>query len=104
RSAVARLAPLSPPFHGDDSVVLTLKTHRDEDPDKSARFVGSVVDFTMARMKPRRFLPRVEIATPFFSAERMQQWHASSHAFVSLAHAEGWGLPAWDASLAGRPV
>jgi hypothetical protein len=91
-------------FDGDDSVVLTLKTHRDEDAEKSARFVGSVVDFTMARMKPRRFLPRVEIATPFFSAERMQQLHASSHAFVSLAHAEGWGLPAWDASLAGRPV
>jgi glycosyltransferase involved in cell wall biosynthesis len=91
-------------FDGDDSVVLTLKTHRDEDAEKSARFVGSVVDFTMARMKPRRFLPRVEIATPFYSAAQMQQLHASSHAFVSLSHAEGWGLPAWDASLAGRPV
>jgi hypothetical protein len=104
KNPVGLLRAFCAAFDGDEGVVLTLKTHRDEDPARNSAFVRNAVGQIMSRMRARRALPRVEIATDFYSAERMQQLQAASHAVVSLAHAEGWALPAWEASLAGRPV
>jgi hypothetical protein len=91
-------------FDGNPNTVLTLKTHRHTDPAQSFAFVQNAVNFTLSRARSSRGVPRIEIATEFFSARQIQQLHADSHAYVSLAHAEGWGLPAWEATLAGKPV
>jgi hypothetical protein len=91
-------------FDGHTDTVLTLKVHRGTDPKQNAAFVRNAVNYCLARGKPRRAMPRIEIATEFCSSRQIQQLHAESHAYVSLAHAEGWGLPAWEATLAGKPV
>ncbi|CAN5146342.1 hypothetical protein BH11PSE14_BH11PSE14_17120 [soil metagenome] len=104
KNPVGLLRAFCSAFDGDASVVLTLKTHRTGDPANNAAFVRNAIGYTLARMKPRRFLPKVEVATDFFSSQQMRELHASSHVLASLAHAEGWGLPAWEASLAGMPV
>ena len=49
-------------------------------------------------------MPRIEIATEHYSSAQIRQLHADSHAFLSLSHGEGWGLPAWEATLSGKPV
>jgi hypothetical protein len=104
KNPVGLLRAFCAAFDGDAGVVLTLKAHRDEDPVKNAAFVKTAVNNVLARMRPRKFLPRIEIATDFYSSARMQQLQASSQVLLSLSHAEGWGLPAWEASLAGKPV
>ena len=104
KNPVGLLRAFCAAFDGDAGVVLTLKVHRNGDPAQNAQFARNAVDHVLGRMRPRRFLPRIEIATDFYSTARMQQLQASSHVLVSLAHAEGWGLPAWEASLGGKPV
>lgn len=91
-------------FDGNTDVVLTLKVHRHNDPAQSRAFVQNAVNYTLSRTRPSRQLPRIEIATEFYSTQQIQKLHADSHAYLSLAHAEGWGLPAWEATLAGKPV
>ena len=91
-------------FDGANDTVLTLKVHRHNDPAASRDFVQKAISQSLSRCRPRRGLPRIEIATENYSAAQMQQLHASSHAFISLSHGEGWGLPAWEATLAGKPV
>lgn len=91
-------------FDGTTDTVLTLKVHRHADPRQSAAFVQNAINSTLSRTKASRRLPRIEIATEFFSSQQIRQLHADSHAYVSLSHAEGWGLPPWEATLAGKPV
>lgn len=91
-------------FDGHDDTVLTLKVHRHADPVQSAAFVQNAINASLSRTRPRRRLPRIEIATEFFSTQKIRQLHADSHAYLSLSHAEGWGLPPWEATLAGKPV
>lgn len=49
-------------------------------------------------------LPRIELATGLLSSEAVHRLHGDAHAYLSLSHGEGWGLPAWDSALLGRPV
>lgn len=91
-------------FDGKTDTVLTLKVHRHTDPEHSREFVQNAIRQSLSRVRPRRGLPRIEIATEHYSTARIQQLHADSHVFVSLSHGEGWGLPAWEATLAGKPV
>jgi glycosyltransferase involved in cell wall biosynthesis len=104
KNPVGLLRAFCAAFDGDPDAVLVLKAHRAGEPAVNSVFVKNAVDFTLSRMRPARSLPRVEIATEFYSAEQMRDLHASANAYVSLAHAEGWGLPAWEATLAGKPV
>lgn len=104
KNPVGLLRAFCAAFDGDPEAVLVLKAHRAGDPAQNAAFVKNAVNYSMSRMRPVRALPRVEIATDFYSTEQMRQLHASAHGYVSLAHAEGWGLPAWEATLAGKPV
>jgi glycosyltransferase involved in cell wall biosynthesis len=91
-------------FDGDEGVTLTLKVHRQADPIASRQFVTHAISQLASRVRPRKALPRIEIATDVFSEEEMRQLHAGCHAYVSLSHGEGWGLGAWEATLAGKPV
>ena len=91
-------------FDGDEDVVLTLKVHRQTDPVASRDFVNTAIGQLLGRLRPRHKLPRIEISTENFTEAQMRLLHASCHAYVSLAHGEGWGLGAWEATLAGKPV
>ncbi len=91
-------------FDGAADVVLTLKVHRNNDVEDSRAFAQTAVQQCLSRCRPRRGFPRIEISTEHFSNAEIAQLHANSHAFVSLSHGEGWGLPAWEATLAGKPV
>ena len=104
KNPLALLRAYCAAFDGRTDTVLTLKAHWLEDEQQSAVFVQRAVNYVLSRIRPRRALPRVEIATRFFSKQEIQQMHAETHAYVSLSHGEGWGLPAWEAALAGKPV
>jgi hypothetical protein len=91
-------------FDGATDTVLTLKVHRQGSADASREFVQKAISQLLSRCRPRHGVPRIEIATENYSSAQIQQLYASSHAFVSLSHGEGWGLPAWEATLAGKPV
>jgi hypothetical protein len=104
KNPVALLRAYCAAFDGDADTVLTLKAHWQENEQESAAFVQRAISYVVSRSKPRRSLPRIEIATRFFSRQEIAQMHAESHAYVSLSHGEGWSLPAWEATLAGKPV
>lgn len=104
KNPVALIRAYAAAFDGSTDTVLTLKIHRHSDPAQNRTFAQNAVNAVLARCKPRKSIPRIEVATDFFSSAQMRQLHADSHAYVSLAHAEGWGLPAWEATLAGKPV
>jgi glycosyltransferase involved in cell wall biosynthesis len=91
-------------FDGDEQVALTLKVSRHPDPKQTLEYVQRALATVLAGVKPARKLPRIDIAPHLLSAAQMRQLHERCHAYVSLAHAEGWGLPPWEATLTGRPV
>jgi hypothetical protein len=91
-------------FDGDKDVVLVLKAGRQGDPRQNFEFMQSELQRALAGIKPRRAYPRIDVSPHLLSAAQMRQLHELCHAYVSLAHAEGWGLPAWEATLAARPV
>ena len=104
KNPIGLLRAYAAAFDGETDVVLTLKVHRSNDAKDSREFVQTAVQQCLARCRPRRGFPRIEISTEHFSTAEIGQMHAQSHAFVSLSHGEGWGLPAWEATLAGKPV
>ena len=104
RNPVGLLRAYCAAFDGASNVVLTLKAHRAADTGSSQEFVNAAIARVLRRVTPRRGLPRIEIATDLFSEAQMRHLHGSCHAYVSLSHGESWGLGAWDATLAGKPV
>lgn len=91
-------------FDGDEQSLLTLKVGRFPDAQQTLEFAQKAVGAALAGIRPPSRLPRIELAPHVLSSEQIRQLHERSHAYVSLAHAEGWGLPPWEATLAGRPV
>jgi hypothetical protein len=91
-------------FDGDPGVTLVLKASRHGDPRQNFDFMQSELQRALAGIKPRRSYPRIDVSPHLLSSAQMRQLHELCHAYVSLAHAEGWGLPAWEATLAARPV
>lgn len=91
-------------FDGDPDATLLLKAHRFSDATQNTKFMHDAVQSVLRQMRPARALPRIELATGFLSDRQMRELYASAHGVVGLAHAEGWGLPAWQATLAGTPV
>lgn len=104
KNPVGLLRAFCAAFDGDPDATLLLKAHRFSDPARNAGFVRDAVAAVVGQMRPARALPRIEIATGFCSDRQMRELYASAHGVVGLAHAEGWGLPAWQATLAGTPV
>lgn len=91
-------------FDGDPDATLLLKTHRFSDAGRNPGFVRDAVNAVLGQMRPVRALPRIEIAPDFFPDRDMHRLYATAHGVLGLAHAEGWGLPAWQATLAATPV
>lgn len=89
-------------FDGDRDVQLVLKTHI-----AGAQTDREQVDSNIRKIinsLPLRNPPRLRVVTGILDSRDVAELHRSSHAFVSLARGEGWGLPMWEAALAGRPV
>ena len=55
-------------------------------------------------VKARRHPAQVKLLTGVVAEQDLEALHASGHCYVSLAHAEGWGLGPFDAAARGRPV
>jgi len=91
-------------FDGEADVALTLKVGRHADARQTFEFVQAELQRALAGIKPSRAFPRIDISPHLLSAAQMRQLHERCHGYVSLAHSEGWGLPPWEATLAGRPV
>lgn len=91
-------------FDGAGDVVLTLKAYRTADEQHNTAYIGAAIKAILAQCRPRTAFPRIELLASLYTAAQMRALFARSHAYVSLAHAEGWGLPAWEATLSGLPV
>lgn len=57
-----------------------------------------------AVLRHGRVPPPIRLLTDELSDGELQALHESGDCFVSLCRAEGWGLGAFEAALAGRPV
>ena len=57
-------------FDGNKDTVLTLKTHRGTDPGESAKFVRNAIGQCLSLSRASRAMPRIEVATNFFRANR----------------------------------
>lgn len=90
-------------FDGNRETVLTMKINAGNNA-QSASLVQEAINNAMSRTRARQRMPRIEVATNEFSVEQLALLHASSHAYISLSHSEAWGQPAWDATIAGKPV
>jgi glycosyltransferase involved in cell wall biosynthesis len=61
--------------------------------------------FTLARaLAGRRSAPEIRLSTRVLSRGEVDALHAGCDCFVLLSHGEGWGLPAFEAAAAGKPV
>ena len=59
----------------------------------------------VARLLKSRPRPaRIKLLPRIGSEQDLDRLHAAGHCYVSLAHAEGWGLGPFDAAARGRPV
>ena len=93
-------------FRRGENVRLVLKT--------SPRHISYRVPFTgwsplparlcIAAERALRPRPPLTVLTDFVPGAEMDRLHASSHCYVSLCRSEGWGMGAFDAAAAGRPV
>jgi hypothetical protein len=98
-------------FTADDPVALVIKTRPFVDAPSSAdgwaarsHLVGSTALEVARIMRSYRNPPPVRIETGRWTAERIAGLHTRGDCFLSLTHAEGWHLGAFDAAAYGNPV
>lgn len=98
-------------FTASDPVTLVIKTgeYHVAHPWKAARFPLNQFAKTkhivkrLAKAYPNR--PSTQVITEeLVSQEMIDSLHARGDIYISLSHAEGWGLGAFDAVAAGNPV
>ena len=90
-------------FNGNPDVRLVIKTHFGSDAAASHNAIAKNINDMLASFNLNR-QPDIQIKCNIESSEAIRQLNASSHAHISLSHGEGWGLPAWEAALAAKPV
>ena len=95
-------------FTRDDPVVLVLKTG---EWDMTSPFLPVVRRFLHTTKRSLRRImsrypnaARIELIVDHLSDAQVSGLHARGDCFVSLCHAEGWGMGAFDACLHGNPV
>ena len=91
-------------FDPDEPVMLFVKTPSLMEFSEHAgtrALVSTELAIQLARL-PRG--PAIVLDTNFWSDAQMAGLHQRGDAYVSLPHAEAWGIGAFDAAAAGRPV
>jgi hypothetical protein len=91
-------------FDGRQDTVLVIKAHLTTDVAQPGVQLGRMIGGVLAGMRARPGLPRIELVAQLTASDQVRGLQAGAHAYVSLSHGEGWGLPAWEAALQGRPV
>lgn len=87
-------------FDGEKNVRLIIKTHKNF---RQTDSIESEVNRILADIKST-VRPTIKIITEMLDKSKLDQLHVMADCFVSLSHAEGWGIPAWQASTIGCPV
>jgi len=90
-------------FNGNPDVQLVLKSHVNANSHESAAIISKEIASIVGGMKLRK-APDIQLVTKIHSYSDVHKLNDSSHAHISLTHGEGWGLPPWEAALAGKPV
>lgn len=90
-------------FNGSPDVRLIIKTHVNSNAAASHTAVTKDINTMLAGMQVRK-QPDIQVNCKIESLRNIQAITAASHAHFSMSHGEGWGLPAWEAALAGKPV
>lgn len=91
-------------FRPDDDVALFLKTPEQVEftEHSGMRALASTELALLLARQP--WQPTVVLDTSLWSGAEIAGLHRWADCYVSLAHGEGWGLGAFDAAAAGRPV
>jgi glycosyltransferase involved in cell wall biosynthesis len=91
-------------FDASDNVRLVLKAYvgAHQTADESTA-IKNMVQAIKRDMGPLNF-PKINLVTDFLSSDQMKAMHLFGDCYVSLPHGEGWGLTAFEAGLAGKPV
>jgi len=90
-------------FNGNPDVQLVLKSHVTANSNESAAIISKEIAGIVGGMKLRR-APDIQLVAKIHSSAEIHKLNDSSHAHISLTHGEGWGLPPWEAAIAGKPV
>jgi glycosyltransferase involved in cell wall biosynthesis len=87
-------------FDGVPDVMLVIKTHsnpRDKEP------IATKINGVLSNVRCSK-PPKIRVVDTLVAKAKLDQLHSAASCFLSLSHAEGWGLPAWQASVIGCPV
>lgn len=92
-------------FTKDDDVALVMKAYvgRGLTRDQEREYIGKWVKEVQRDMNLPN-LPKLFLLTDTFSTEKMKAFYNYCDAYVSLTRGEGFGLPMFEAGLAGKPV
>lgn len=90
-------------FKASDPVVLVLKTYLSGGGDNEASVVATQVNQLKKDMGLPNY-PKVVLVSNRLTDEQMIGLHKELDCCVSLSHAEGFGLPPFEAAQAGKPV
>ena len=100
-------------FDAHDDVVLIIHTTAEDLIDAARQMDGDRPPsrhegtswFTLARaLAGRANLPDIVLSTRTLGTSEMDELHRRSDCYLSLSRGEGWGLGAFDAAAAGKPV
>ena len=96
-------------FRRNDPVLLVVKTthldyttHRPRDPGLAGP--GTTAWSVAQILKEYRDPPPLKLVTRDLDTTEIEALHTRGDCFVSLCHAEGWGIPSFDAAAYGNPV
>jgi glycosyltransferase involved in cell wall biosynthesis len=88
-----------------DPVLLIVKTSRwDETAPRFGQFLRSTAQTVRNILRTYAAPPRLLLIHEEISDAHLQALHHRGDCYVSLCHSEGWGLGAFEAAGAGRPV
>lgn len=92
-------------FRGDEAVHLVLKTSAHDGTVRLPRGLGWPTRWTLRRLVGlRRRSPRITLLAGPVGEQVIAGLHQRGDCYVSLTRGEGWGLGAFDAAAAGKPV
>jgi len=100
-------------FSAEDPVALVIKTDAIKPlASQRSRFVGSgasgwqlTTAWSLARILADYPKPaKIHLVSGRITPGQIDQLHRRGDCFISLSHSEGWGLGAFDAALAAKPV
>lgn len=103
KNPIALVRAFCAAFNGNPDVQLVIKSHANNNEKESAAVISRDIAGVVAGMKLLR-APDIQLVAKIATSSEIKKLNESSHAHISLTHGEGWGLPQWEAALAGKPV